>query len=327
MSALQFVRGTANTKHPKEPTLYEQYVKPWAPKQKQQGGASFMSYPSSVLGAPLAIAALLVFSFLLSFITCSIRPGATYERFDTTLTTQVTQEDLTAKCAQATGLLQKDEALLDAAADKTCGIYKQISTSLVKNAAVPSDPLQPITQAEQTSLNAKAQAQFEKTKCSFMAKNNNQPLLDCFAGQEASQAETALKEAVLALDAQLNASKMKMKARGVQTTLAFTAPYVDEVVKAFSEGFYGCEGSADSQATAIQALTGPTLVAKGVALYNDAMKLHQEISKLPQVAKLQADLLAAVNAKKDNLERPGGPSEEETASFKKQGKTLQATSA
>lgn len=195
-------------------------------------------------------------------------------------------------------------------------MYRQISSSLIKNESAPTDSLQPITQEEQTALNARGQAKFEQTKAVYRAKNGNQPLLDCFAGQEASKAEQDLKTAVLALDAQLTASKMKMKARGVQTTLGFTKPYVDEIVKAFSEGFYGSEGSADSLASTVNALTGPDLTKKGVELYNEAMKLHQDIQSLPQVAKMQKDLLAAAKARTDKL---NNPSSDETARFKEEG--------
>ena len=268
------------------------------------------------MGLPLAFLALVVLSLLLGTITCLLRPGTTYERFDKQLTTQVTQEDLTAKLKTATGLLQKDEALLDQAANVTCGVYQQISSSLIKNNSAPADPLQPITQAEQTALNARGQAKFEQTKATYMAKNGNQPLLDCFANQEASKAEQDLKAAVLALDAQLTASKMKMKARGVQTTLGFTKPYVDEIVKAFSEGFYGSEGSADSVASTVNALTGPDLKKKGVELYTDAMKLHQDIQSLPQVAEMQKELLAAAKARTEKL---NNPSPDQTAHFKEEG--------
>ena len=275
--------------------------------------------PSVYMGLPLAVLALVVLSLLLGTITCVLRPGTTYERFDKQLTTQVTQEDLTTKLKTATGLLQKDEALLDEAANLTCGVYRQISSSLIKNESAPTDSLQPITQEEQTALNARGQAKFEQTKAVYRAKNGNQPLLDCFAGQEASKAEQDLKTAVLALDAQLTASKMKMKARGVQTTLGFTKPYVDEIVKAFSEGFYGCEGSegsADSLASVVKSLTGPDLTKKGVELYNEAMKLHQDIQSLPQVAKMQKDMLAAAKARTDKL---NNPSPDETARFKEEG--------
>jgi hypothetical protein len=268
------------------------------------------------MGIPLAILALVVLSLLLSAISCSLRQGTTYEHFDAQLTTQVTQEDLTAKLKTATGLLQKDEALLDEAANVTCGVYQQISSSLIKNNSAPADPLQPITQEEQTALNARGQAKFEQTKATYMAKNGNQPLLDCFANQEASKAEQDLKAAVLALDAQLIASKMKMKARGVQTTLGFTKPYVDEIVKAFSEGFYGSEGSADSVASVVKSLTGPDLTKKGVELYNDAMTIHKDIQSLPQIAKMQKELLAAVKARTDKL---NNPSPDETARFKEEG--------
>jgi len=269
----------------------------------------------------MAILALIAISCLLATITCALRPGVTYERYDNALTTQVTQEDLTANCKKATSLLQRDEALLDAAADMTCGVYRQISSALVKNAAAPSDPTQTITQEEQTALNAKAQAQFETTKRTYMAFHNNQPLLECFAEQDATKAEAEVRAAVLALDAQLNASKMKMKARGVRATLGFTAPYVGEIVKAFSEGFYGngtgCDGSADRVATTITTLTGRDLVAKGVALYNEAMTLHADIQGLPRIANLQRDALAAVKAKQETL---NNPSDSETAHYKEEGK-------
>ena len=278
--------------------------------------SSLSKTPSVYMGLPLAVLALVVLSLLLGTITCVLRPGTTYERFDKQLTTQVTQEDLTTKLKTATGLLQKDEALLDEAANLTCGVYRQISSSLIKNESAPTDSLQPITQEEQTALNARGQAKFEQTKAVYRAKNGNQPLLDCFAGQEASKAEQDLKTAVLALDAQLTASKMKMKARGVQTTLGFTKPYVDEIVKAFSEGFYGSEGSADSLASVVKSLTGPDLTKKGVELYNEAMKLHQDIQSLPQVAKMQKDMLAAAKARTDKL---NNPSPDETARFKEEG--------
>lgn len=289
--------------------------------------ASSLSKTSSIsIGIPLAALALIVLSLLLGTITCLLRPGTTYERFDAQLTTQVTQEDLTTKLKTVTGLLQKDEALLDEAANVTCGVYRQISSSLIKNESAPSDSLQPIPQEEQTALTARGQAKFEQTKCSYITKNGNQPLLDCFANQEASKAEQDLKAAVLALDAQLNASKMKMKARGVQTTLGFTKPYVNEIVKAFSEGFYGCEGSegsADSVASVVKSLAGSDLTKKGVELYNDAMKIHQDIQSLPQVAKMQKEMLAAVKARTDKL---NNPSPEETAHFKEEGKDPKYTS-
>ena len=309
MSALQYVFDPFKAAARYTSTMF-------APR-KQSGGSSITQRPSHHIGLPLAILVLLVLSFLLSTITCFIRPGITYERFDDLLTTQITQEDLTSKLKKATGLLQQDEAFLDEAADTTCGVYRQISSALVKNASAPTpDMPQPISQQDQTMLNTRAQTQFEQTKRVYMAKNNNQPLLDCFANQEASAAETELRAAVLALDAQLNASKMKMKARGVQTTLGFTTPYVNDLVKAFSEGFYGSEGSADSVASTVKTLTGQDLVAKGVSLYNDAMMIHQDVAKLPQVAKLQRDALAAVNARKDKL---NNPSSEETDHYKTEG--------
>jgi len=299
--------------------------------QKEPRKSFFSKVPSVYVGIPLALCAFVVLSFLLATITCLIRPGVTYERFDDTLTTQVTQEDLTGRLKKATGLLQKDEALLDAAADMTCGVFQQISSALVKNAAAPTlDMIQPVTPEDplrrsgledQEVLNKRAQAKFEDTKATYMAKNCNQPLLDCFAGAEASAADAELRTAVQALDAQLNASKMKMKARGIRTTLGFTAPYVNEAVKAFSEGFYGSEGSTDCTATRLDGVSGPQLggaelIAKGVALYNEAMKLHGDIQGLPQVAKLQRDALAAMNAAKDKL---NNPSPEQVAHYKTEG--------
>jgi hypothetical protein len=262
----------------------------------------------------LSLGLLVVVGLLLATISCSIRPGATYERFDDALGTQINQSDLTQQLKKATALLQKDEVLLDQSADRACDVYKQVSDALVKNDAAPTpDMIQPI---DQSALNARAQSKFEDTKRTYMAKNGDQTMLECFASQEASAVETELRAAVLALDAQLNASNMKLKARKVTATLGFTAPYVQETVKAFSEGFYGTEGSTDSTASTIKTATGKDLVAKGLALYNEAMKVHATIQEQPGVAALQKEALAAVNAKKEKL---NNPSPEETAHFAEEG--------
>jgi len=270
---------------------------------------------------PLSAAVLAVVSVLLGTISCMLRPGVTYERFDEPLNTQMNQTELAKKLTQATGLLQKDEALLDAAADTTCAIYKQVSDALIKNESAPTpDMTLPISQETQAALNARGLAKFEETKKTYMAKNQCQDMLECFAGQDESAADETLRAAMVALDAQLTASKMKLKARKIKSTLGFTGPYISEIVKAFSdtgkEGFYGTECSANSTSSEIKKATGKDLVVKGVALYNEAMKVHAMIQEQPGVAKMQKDALAAIEAKKKALENP---STEDIAHFEKEG--------
>lgn len=271
---------------------------------------SFFKLGAAWASIPLSIGVLVVVSLLLGTISCMIRPGVTYERFDAELSILISQTELTKKVKQAVGLLQKDEVLLDAVADKACAVYKQVSDALVKNASAPTlDMIQPVDQA---ALNARGRAQFEETKRSYLAKNCGQEMLECFADQEGSAAEEELRAAIVALDAQLNASKMKLKARKITGTLGFTGPYLEEIVKAI-EGFNGTECGS----SAISKVAGADLVAKGVALYNEAMKVHAMIQTQPGVAKLQTEALAAINAKKNKFN--SGPSESDTEHYKKEG--------
>jgi len=262
----------------------------------------------------IAIGSLVVIALFLGTISCIVRPGTTYERFDEQLSTQISQTDLTDKVKKVTVLLQNDELLLDEASDRACSVYTQISRGLVQNAAAPT-PDTP-TPIDQKALNARAQAQFEDTKQTYMKKNCNQPMLECFAEQDASAAEKDLRAAVAALDTQLSASKMKLKAKKIKATLDFTAPYVQSTVVALSEGF-DSDGCAVSENSAIATATGTTLVAKGVALYNEAMNVHTMILKQPGAAKLQQDALAAINAKKDALSN--NPGEVDLDHYKKEG--------
>ena len=279
--------------------------------------------PSYWMGIPLAILALFIFSLFVGALSCVIRPGTTYERFDTTLATQRTQIDVLKQVKAAAKMLQTDEVLLDQAADVTCSVYRQISSALIKNASAPTsddghDMSKPLTPDEEAWYKKRGEAQFDMVKRIHIAKNDNQPLLECFAEEAATKAEADLKAAVMELEAQMNASKMKLKARGVETTLRFTTPYVNDIVKAFSEGFYGEPGSADSTATKLNTPSGDELVQKGMALVNEATQLHNRIQELPRVAKLQREALAAVNAKKDALGEKS--SSEDGARFKEEGK-------
>ena len=270
---------------------------------------------------PLSAAILAVVSILLGTISCMLRPGVTYERFDEPLNTQMNQGELAKKLTEATGLLQKDEAILDAAADTACSVYKQVSDALIKNESAPTpDMAQPMSQETQAALNARGLAKFEETKKTYMAKHECQDMLDCFANQDESAADETLRAAMVALDAQLTASNMKLKARKVKSTLGFTGPYIAEIVKAFSdtgkEGFYGTECSANSTSSEIKKVAGKDLVAKGVALYNEAMKVHAMIQEQPGVAKIQRDALIAIEKKKKQLENPTA---EDIAHFEKEG--------
>jgi hypothetical protein len=279
---------------------------------KQSGGA--LKVNAMIPSILIAIGSLVVIALFLGTISCIVRPGTTYERFDEQLNSQISQTELTDKLKKVTVLLQNDELLLDEVADMTCSVYTQISRTLVQNAAAPT-PETP-TPIDQKALNARAQAQFEDTKQTYMKKNCNQPMLECFAEQDASAAEKELRAAVAALDTQLSASKMKMKAKKIKATLDFTAPYVQSTVAAFSEGFES-DGCAVSENSAIAKATGTDLITKGVALYNEAMNVHTMIMKQPGAARLQRDALAAINAKKDALSN--NPGEVDLDHYKKEG--------
>jgi len=247
-----------------------------------------------------------------------LRPGVTYERFDAS---GPFEKNITKKLIEATALLQKDEAILDGAADKTCAIYKQVSSALIKNESAPTpDIAQPMSQETQANLNARGLAKFEEIKKTYMAKNDCQDMLECFANQDESAAEEELRAAIVALDAQLTASNMKLKARKVTATLGFTQPYVSEIVKAFSdaktEGFYGTECSANSTSSEIKKVRGKDLIAKGMFLYGEAMKVHAMVQRQPGFANMQKEALAAVKAKVEKLDTP---SPEDEDHFKKEG--------
>jgi hypothetical protein len=261
------------------------------------GWKSFWRLDAAWAMIPLSILGLFVISLLLGTISCILRPEVTYEQFDT----DTKPVDLIKALNQTTGLLQKDEVLLDHAADMTCTVYTQIADSIVKNGSAPTpDIIQP-----QEVLNRRGQARFDAMKKEYTAKHGD--MLECFEDEDAP-----LREAVAALDAQLNASKMKLKSRKIATTLKFTDPYVQDSVKAFSsEGFYGTEPNASP----ISMLKGKDLAAKGIALRTEAIELHQVIQSQPGVAKLQQEALNAVKAKANQVANP-----DETAHYQEEGK-------
>ena len=126
-----------------------------------------------------------------------------------------------------------------------------------------------------------------------MALNNNQPLLECFAGED----EAELLAAYNALNAQLNDTQMKLKAQKINATLQFTKRYVNDAYKAFSES--ETEGFTTNP-------TGLELIMKTNQLMKEALQLHTMIQSLPQVAQYQKQVLDLINQQKANVSKPAG---------------------
>jgi len=251
---------------------------------------------------PLVVILLFVLSFFLGTITCLIKPGTTYERFDTQIPNR--QTSLTEKAKKWTVQLEKDDALLDKVSDATCAVFKQISQSTIQSDSAPT--LDTPTPVDNDALKRRAIKKFQDAKKTYMSTHNNQPLLECFAGDDDSAAESDLQTAYAALNAQLNDTTMKLKARSVNATLGFTLPYVTNLMNGFTpqnEGF---------------ALQGADLVAKTQALIGEAERVHNLIQALPAVALHQKEVLDSVNAQKAKVSKP------DTAAAKKDDYMQQA---
>jgi len=241
---------------------------------------------------PLVIIALLILSFFLSTITCLIKPGTTYERFDTLQKTQDTQKDLAKEARKLLVQLQQDDALLDKVSDVTCSVYKQISQSQIQSDSAPTlDTPRPVDNA---ALNRSAVQKFQQAQKNYMATHLNQPLLECFAAEEDADANSDLLSAYTALNAQLNDTNMKLKARKVNATLGFTKPYVVNLMNGFTP------------TTEAFNLQGSELVVKTQALIQEAKKTHDLIQALPNVALHQKQVLDLVNAQKAKVSSPAG---------------------
>ena len=259
---------------------------------------------------------LFVLSFFLGTITCLIKPGTTYERFDTQIPNR--QTSLTEKAKKWTVQLEKDDALLDKVSDATCAVFKQISQSTIQSDSAPT--LDTPTPVDNDALKRRAIKKFQDAKKTYMATHNNQPLLECFAGDDDSAAESDLQTAYAALNAQLNDTTMKLKARSVNATLGFTLPYVTNLMNGFTpqnEGF-----ALQAEGFALQAegfaLQGADLVAKTQALIAEAERVHNLIQALPNVALHQKEVLDSVNAQKAKVSKP------DTAAAKKDDYMQQA---
>jgi len=237
----------------------------------------------------LVIFAFLVLSFFLGAITCLIKPGPTYERFDT----KKPLGDFAKEAQKWIVILQKDEALLDKASDATCSVFRQIAQSQIDSDASPTlDTPKPV---DFEGLKRRAVQKFNDVQTVFRAFNNNQPLLECFAGED----EAELLAAYNALNAQLNDTKMKMRAQKVNTTLKFTQKYVNDAYKAFSDEKEEEEGFATNP-------TGPELIMKTNALMKEALQVHMLIQSLPKVAEYQKQVLELINQQKANVSTPAG---------------------
>jgi len=235
----------------------------------------------------LVIFAFLVLSFFLGAITCLIKPGPTYERFDT----KKPLNDVAKEVQKWIVILQKDEALLDKASDATCSVFRQIAQSQIDSDASPTlDTPKPV---DFEGLKRRAVQKFKDTQTVFSALNNNQPLLECFAGED----EAELLAAYNALNAQLNDTKMKLRAQKVNATLKFTMKYVNDAQKAFSESQK--EGFATNP-------TGLELIMKTNQLMKEALQVHMLIQSLPKVAEYQKQVLELINQQKANVSKPAG---------------------
>jgi hypothetical protein len=237
----------------------------------------------------LVIFAFLVLSFFLGAITCLIKPGPTYERFDT----KKALGDSAKEVLKWVAILQKDEELLDKASDMTCAVFRQIAQSQIDSDASPTlDTPKPV---DFEGLKRRAVQKFEAVQTVFRAFNNNQPLLECFAGED----EAEFLAAYNALNAQLNDTKMKMRAQKVNTTLKFTQKYVNDAFKAFIDEKEEEEGFATNP-------TGPELIMKTNALMKEALQVHMLIQSLPQVAQYQKQVFDLINQQKANVSTPAG---------------------
>jgi len=238
---------------------------------------------------PLCIFAIFVLSLFLGTITCLIKPGRTYEQFDT----KKALGDSAKEVLKWVAILQKDEELLDKASDMTCSVFRQIAQSQIDSDASPTlDTPKPV---DFEGLKRRAVQKFEAVQTVFRAFNNNQPLLECFAGED----EAEFLAAYNALNAQLNETKMKLRAQKVNTTLKFTQKYVNDAYKAFSDEKEEEEGFATNP-------TGPELIMKTNALMKEALQVHMLIQSLPQVAQYQKQVLDLINQQKANVSTPAG---------------------
>lgn len=239
---------------------------------------------------PLCIFAIFVLSLFLGTITCLIKPGRTYEQFDTK---KKALGDFAKEAQKWVAILQKDEALLDKASDATCSVFRQIAQSQIDSDASPTlDTPKPV---DFEGLKRRAVQKFKDAQTVFSALNNNQPLLECFAGED----EAELLAAYNALNAQLNETKMKLRAQKVNATLKFTMKYVNDAYKAFSDEKEEEEGFATNP-------TGPELIMKTNALMKEALQVHMLIQSLPQVAQYQKQVLELINQQKANVSTPAG---------------------
>jgi len=237
---------------------------------------------------PLVVLLLAILSFFLSTITCLIKPGTTYERFDTQIPNR--QISLAEIAKKWTVQLEKDDTLLDKVSDATCAVFKQISQTTIQSDSAPT--LDTPTPVDNDALKRRAMKKFQDAKKTYMATHNNQPLLECFAGDDDKDAESDLQTAYTALNAQLNETNMKLKARSVNATLGFTRPYVNDIMNGFTpqqEGF---------------ALQGADLITKTQALIEEAKRIHNLIQALPDVALHQKQVLDSVNAQKAKVSKP-----------------------
>ena len=256
---------------------------------KRVRGFFFSKQPVYYGTVPLVIGIMLLLSFFLSTITCLIKPGTTYERFDT----KKSLDDFAKEAQKWIVILQKDDELLDKASDATCSVFRQIAQSQIDSDASPTlDTPKPV---DFEGLKRRAVQKFKDVQTVFSALNNNQPLLECFAGEE----EAALLAAYNALNAQLNETKMKLRAQKVNTTLKFTMKYVNDAYKAFSDEKEEEEGFATNP-------TGPELIMKTNALMKEALQVHMLIQSLPKVAEYQKQVLDLINQQKANVSTPAG---------------------
>jgi hypothetical protein len=241
---------------------------------------------------PLCIFAIFVLSLFLGTITCLIKPGRTYERFDVKIPDQ--QISLTKEARKWTAILQKDEALLDRASDVTCTVFRQISQSQIQSDSAPTlDTPRPIDNA---ALQRRAVQKFKDAQMVYLATHNNQPLLECFGGEDDGAAASGLLAAYTALNAQLNDTQMKLKARKVNATLGFTRPYVMNALNSFS---------TTTEAFATNP-TGMELVMKTYQLIEEASRTHTLIQALPEVAKHQKQVLELIDQQKASVSKSDG---------------------
>lgn len=244
---------------------------------------------------PLVVLLLAILSFFLSTITCLIKPGTTYERFDTQIPNR--QISLAEIAKKWTVQLEKDDALLDKVSDATCAVFKQISQTTIQSDSAPT--LDTPTPVDNDALKRRAMKKFQDAKKTYMATHNNQPLLECFAGDDDKDAESDLQTAYTGLNAQLNETNMKLKARSVNATLGFTRPYVNDIMNGFTpqqEGF-ALQGEGFT-------LQGADLITKTQALIEEAKRIHNLIQALPDVALHQKQVLDSVNAQKAKVSKP-----------------------